>query len=324
VKEKYVGMFWGLVLVLVGAWFLATGRTNLTINDPYLGMAFTGGLSLLFFASYFVSGTKHWGWLFPACIFAGTALVILLSQIQGIGGGVMAAPVLVAVGVPFLVAYLQSPKDRSWALIPLYVMAALTLIVSFVDTIQGEFIGTLVLLMVALPFLVVYLRNRQRKWPLIPFGVLFVISLIPALTALVNENSIGVVMMLLMAAPFVVVYFLNQRNWWAIIPAGVFVSIALVVLLTLTVLAGRNDQQLLMEQVTGGVLFLCFGLTFLGVWLRRATAPTAWAIYPAVVLGLLALVTFIGGQKGLTYAGPLAVIVGGILLIYNSNRRKLV
>jgi hypothetical protein len=203
-------------------------------------------------------------------------------------------------------------------------MLALTLIVSFVDHIQGELIGTLVLLLVATPFLVVYLRNRQRKWPLIPFGVLVVVSIIPALTAVVNENFIGVAIMFLLAAPFVVVYFLNQRNWWALIPAGIFVSIGLVVLLSTSVLANRTGQELLMEQVTGGVLFLGLGLTFLGLWLRRASAPTGWAIYPAVVLGLMALATFIGGEKGLTYAGPLAVIVGGILLIYNSNRRKLV
>ncbi len=323
-KEKYVGMFWGLVLVLAGGWFLVTGRTNLTINDPYLGMVLNGGLSLLFFASYFASGPKRWGWLFPACIFAGTTLVILLSLVSGISGGVMAAPVLLSVGVPFLVAYLQEPDTRRWALIPVYVMAALTVIVSFVDGIPGELIGTLVLLMIAMPFLVVYLRNRQRKWPLIPFGVLALISLIPALTLMVNDNFIGVAVMLLLAAPFVVVYFLNRRNWWAIIPAGVFVSIGLVVLLSMTALAGRATQELLMEQVTGGVLFMGLGLTFLGLWLRRSSAPTAWAGYPAVVLGLLALVTFIGGQKGLTYAGPLAVIVGGILLIFNSNRRKAV
>ncbi len=323
-KEKYVGMFWGLVLILAGGWFLVTGRTNLTINDPYLGIMLTGGLSLLFFSSYFISGPKRWGWLFPACIFAGTALVTLLSLVPGVSGGMLAAPVLVAVGVPFLVAYLQSPKDRGWALIPVYVMAALTLIVFLVEGIPGELVGTLVLLMIAIPFLVVYLRNRQRKWPLIPFGVLALISLIPALTLMVNDNFIGVAVMLLLAAPFVVVYFLNPRNWWAMIPAGVFVSISLVVLLSMTVLADRTGQELLMEQVTGGVLFLGLGLTFLGLWLRRSGAPTAWAIYPAAVLGLLALVTFIGGQKGLTYAGPLAVIVGGILLIFNSNRRKLV
>jgi hypothetical protein len=323
-KEKYVGMFWGLVLVLVGGWFLVTGRTNLTINDPYLGMLLNGGLSLLFFASYLASGPKRWGWLFPACIFAATTLVILLSLVQGVSGGVMAAPVLVSVGVPFLVAYLQEPTKRRWALIPVYVMAALTVIVSFVEGIPGELIGTLVMLMIAMPFLVVYLRDHQRKWALIPFGVLALISIIPALTLMVNDNFIGVAVMLLMAAPFVAVYFLNPRNWWAIIPAGVFVSIALVVLLSTTVLAGRTGQEMLMEQVVGGVLFLCFGLTFLGVWLRRSNAPTAWAVYPAGVLGLLALVTFIGGEKGLTYAGPLAVIVGGILLIFNSNRRKLV
>ena len=74
---KHVGIFWGAVLVVAGVWFLATGANSITIEDPYLGLALTAGLSALFFASYLISGPQHWGWLFPACIFAGVSLVIV-------------------------------------------------------------------------------------------------------------------------------------------------------------------------------------------------------------------------------------------------------
>jgi hypothetical protein len=56
----------------------------------------------------------------------------------------------------------------------------------------------------------------------------------------------------------------------------------------------------------------------------KAPNTNRWALIPAGVFVSIGLVAFIGGQQGLTYAGPLAVIVVGILLIYNSNRRKLV
>src|SRR5512139_3985039 len=153
-KEKYVGMFWGAVLILLGAAFLVTRSTSFTITDPWLGMALTGGLSLLFFASYFLSGVHKWGWLFPACIFAGTTLTVMLTQIfPAPQGGWIAAPILLAIAVPFLVAYLQDREKNGWALIPTYIMVVLTLMAALADQIQGELVGTLFLLLVALAFL---------------------------------------------------------------------------------------------------------------------------------------------------------------------------
>lgn len=322
-KEKYLGAFWGIILILAGAFFLLVGHNSFVIRDPYIGMALNGGLSILFFATYFLSSTRRWGWLFPACIFAGAGLVILMSIIPGVNGGVVAAPVLLSVAVPFLVVYIQKPETRRWALIPVYVMVVLALVVSFAEWIAGELVATLVLLSIALPFLLVYLANRARKWALIPFGVLTVISLIPAMASVLSDNSMGAAVMFLLATPFLVVYFWSQRNWWALLPAGLFLSLGVIILLTLTVLAGHNDTEPMMQQVVGGLLFLGWAATFLVLWLRRASVPTAWAIYPASVLGVLSLAAFIGGQKGLNYIWPLAIIAGGLILLYNSYRHKL-
>lgn len=323
-SERNVKIFWGAALVLVGLGYLATGANFAVISNPYLGLALNGGLSALFFASYFVNGTKRWGWLFPACIFAGAALVIALSLLPGEEGAWISAPVFLSVAAPFLVAYLQDRQGRRWALIPVYAMAALTLITLSVDWVPGELIGTLVLLVIALPFLAIYLMRPERKWALIPFGVLVVISIIPALVVATDGGAGGATAMLfLLAIPFVVVYVLDRRNWWALIPAGGLATIGLVVWLALTLLEGRAPGDQMVEKVTGGALFLGWGLTFLVLWLRRASAPTAWAIYPALVLGLLALATFLTGEQGLKYAFPLAVITSGALLLYNAGRRRL-
>lgn len=184
-RERFVTMFWGAVLILGGVVFLITGSTNFGTDNPWLAMAFTAGMSLAFFVSYFLSGVQRWGWLFPACFFAGiTLIVLLLTQLfPNAQGGWIAAPVLLSIGAPFLAAYLLDPQKRGWALIPAYVLLVVTLIAAFADRIQGELVGTFVLLAIAFPFLVVYLRNRARKWALIVSGVLALISLIPALTA---------------------------------------------------------------------------------------------------------------------------------------------
>ena len=38
-KEKYVGIFWGVVLIILGAFYLVTGAHSFTITDPELGLA---------------------------------------------------------------------------------------------------------------------------------------------------------------------------------------------------------------------------------------------------------------------------------------------
>lgn len=196
-KEKIVGMFWGAVLIVLGAAFLVTGATSIQIRNPWLGITFAGGLSLAFFASYFLSGVEKWGWLFPACIFAAITLVELITQLfPGADGGWLAAPILLAIAAPFLVAYFQDREKHKWALIPAYALAAITIIAAVADRIRGEVVGTFVLLLVGLPFLMVYLRYRTRRWALIVFGVLAAISIIPALSAGLGDAVLPVILIL--------------------------------------------------------------------------------------------------------------------------------
>ncbi len=410
-KEKYVGMFWGAVLILIGAWFLVTRTTSFTITNPWLGMALTGGLSLVFFASYFLSGEEKWGWLFPACIFAGVTLTVLLTQIfPAPQGGWIGAPVLLGIAAPFLVAYFQDREKNRWALFPTYglvaitliaalsdfiqgeflgslflllialpflaiylrdhtrrwalivagvlavislipayamvamtliavfadrlkgdlagtlfmLLVAVTLIAAFADRIQGELVGTLVLLLIALPFLAVYLRDRSRRWALIVAGVLAVISVIPALSAGLNGEIVGPVVLFLFAAAFFVVFFTGMQRWWSLLTAGIFTTLGVVALLTQSTIAETLGGEARAGQLSGAVFFLGLALSFLVLWLRRASVRTAWAIYPAVVLAAMALVTFIVGQPGYDVAWPIILIAGGALLLYLSYRRRLV
>jgi len=108
-------------------------------------------------------------------------------------------------------------------------MFVISIIVLFEDRINGNIIGTLVLFSIALPFLVVYLFNRNQRWALIPFAALSVIGIIPLLEYMMGGEVLGWMVMFLFAIPFYVVFFWSKDNWWALIPAGVFTSIGLVV-----------------------------------------------------------------------------------------------
>jgi len=223
-----------------------------------------------------------------------------------------------------LVVYLRDRDKYDWALIPTFALAAIALIAAVADCIQGELVGTLVLLLIALPFLFVYLRNRTRRWALIVFGVLAVISLIPALSAGVNQDFVGSAVMFLFAAAFFVVFFTNKQRWWALIPAGIFATIGVVTLLTPASMVELLGGEPLAGQVSGAVFFLGVGLTFLVLWLRRAVAPTAWAIYPAAVLGALALIILVVGQAGNEIVFPVLLIAGGALILYLAYRKRYV
>ena len=189
----------------------------------------------------------------------------------------------------------------------------------------GEWFATGFMLAVALPFLVVYLLNRERKWALIPSRLIAITGLIPLLaTRFEGENLAGLIN-LMIGVPFLVVYFWSARNWWALIPAGFFISVAVGVVISGGTFAGNfalNEVDRI-GQMVAGVMLLGWGLTFFLLWLRRANVPTAWAIYPAAVLGFLAVVTAVFGEKaGLNYTWPLLIIAAGGLLVYNNWIKK--
>jgi drug/metabolite transporter (DMT)-like permease len=325
-KEKYVGYFWGAVLIVIGVVFLVTRTTSFQINDPWIGMAVTGGLSLAFFASYYLNGKEKWGWLFPACILAGSTLTILLAiLIPEPQGGWIAAPTLLGIGVPFLAAYLLDRQKNGWALYATAGIVVLTIIAALSDVVQGEWMGTVVMLLAALVFLVVYLRNRKRIWPAIVAGALAVISVIPPLSAGLNSDLVAVVVMFLFALAFFVLFFTGQsKRWWALIPAGVFATIGVVVLLTLPRVAEGLGSEEQAGRIAGAVFLLGLGLTFLAVWLLRHRAPTAWGIYPAIILAVLGLIALVTGQPGLDFLWPILLIAGGALLVWQAYRKKLV
>jgi hypothetical protein len=107
---------------------------------------------------------------------------------------------------------------------------------------------------------------------------------------------------------FFAIYFSDRERWWAIIPGGVLVTLGLVSVAA-EVFGGRE---------TGGLLMAGLGLTFL---LVAILASLQWAWIPGLVL--LVIGVLIGGlQEGaMNYVWPIALIVGGLLLIFQFARR---
>lgn len=319
-KSKWMAIFWAVVMIAAGVLFLLreTGVIQFERIPQNVGVIIFAVLSAFFFLTYFLEGVRNWGWLFPAFILASLALIIGLTG-TSLGRTLSGAPVLLAVAIPFLVAFLFEPKKGWWALIPAWVMICLTLVVFFERRVSGNLIGAFFLYSIALPFLVVYLLDRTRRWALIPFASMAVLGTIPLLEGFVSGQAMGLVVMLLFSVPFFVVYLWSKSNWWALIPAGVFASIALVVLYSLFFKSFGTMRGF--DPIGTALLLTGIGLTFGALWLRRATQPTEWAKVPALVLFALAALSVIFGSNS-GFIGPVALIVVGAVILLSGLFKK--
>jgi len=308
-------LFWGVLLIAGGGLALSQQMGYLDQLPESIWMWIFALVSFGAFLSYALSGMKDWGWLFPAGIFGGLAVTVGLAA-NDVGTAAVGSPLFIGLLIPFGAVYLKDRARNWWALIPGALMLFLALTTLLVDSIGGEWIGSLFLFLIALSFLVVYLNNRNHTWALLVAYIMGVLSIAPAMSAGGGDTAayFGSVFLFAVALPFFVLYFRSIENWWAIIPAGVMT--------TLAVIAGAAIAGWIRDEAQGGYAnaVLMFGLaaTFAVVWLRHARE---WAKPVTIVLAALAVASvFFASYTEIFW--PLAIIAAGIYLLYNSMRPK--
>ena len=309
-------LFWGVLLIGGGALALAGQLGYIDNLSPALWIFVFAAISLLGFVSYAISGWTQWGWLFPAGVFGGLAVTIALAT-NHVDSAAVGSPLFFGLLIPFVAAYLTDRTRNWWALIPGGVMLFLALTTLLVDNVGGEWVGALFLLLIGLVFLGVYLNNRTRLWALIVAYVFGVLSIAPMLAAGGEMAAyFGSVFLFGVALPFFILYFRSAQNWWAIIPAGVLTVVGVIA--TLAIAGFINDAT------SGGYVnaFLMAGLAvvFAILWLRH---NKDWAKIAAVVLAVVAVasVFFVSAYE---IFWPVAIILGGIYLLYTALRPKAV
>jgi hypothetical protein len=138
--------------------------------------------------------------------------------------------ILAAAGLGAFGVYLTNRSD--WGLlIPAYVLWAIAGLVGLIELniLRDESVATYVLAAIALPFLVVYLRNRDQWWALIPAYVLLAVGVMVGLIGLgvLDDLLVPAYVMFAIAIPFFAVYARNTKQWWALIPGGIMAVIGL-------------------------------------------------------------------------------------------------
>jgi len=308
------GLFWGILLILAGLLALADQMGYIDTFSAQMWIILFAGISMLGFVSYALSGFKQWGWLFPAGVFGGLALIIVLAE-ANVDSAAVATPLFIGLTIPFAAAYLTDRTRNWWALIPGGVMVFLALTTLLVDTAGGEWVGALFLFMIALAFLVVYLNNQTRIWALIVAYATAVLGLAPLMSIGGRDAAyFGPIFLFAVALPFFVVYFRSANHWWAIIPAGALTTLALITALAIAGwIRNANEGGYANALLMGGL-----AATFAVVWLRDAKP---WARIVTIALALVAVASvFFASYSQIFW--PVAIILVGIYLFYTALRPK--
>jgi hypothetical protein len=279
-KVNRSSLFWGILLVAFGGLALAQQMGYLDELPDSVWMWIFGFVSLVSFISYALSGWKDWGWLFPAGVFGGLAIIVGLA-VSGYENAAIGSPLFFGLLIPFVAAYLTNRANNWWALIPGGVMLFLALVTLLVDsTANDEWIGALFLFMIGLPFLVVYLHDRTKNWwALIPAGVMLFLSLIVVLSTLVEGEWIGSLFLFAIALSFFVVYQNNRTRQWALLVAYIMFVLSLAPIMS----SFGGDTA----AYFGSVVFIAIAVPFFILYFR--SADNWWAIITAGVMTTLAV-----------------------------------
>ena len=207
-------------------------------------------------------------------------------------------------------------SDRSewWPLIPTYVLWAIAGLLALVElnVLRDQFLPTYVLCTIALPFLVVYLRDRAQWWALIPAYVLIAVAALVFLseTALLRDTFQATFVLTAIALPFLVAYLRDRAQWWALIPAYVLLSIGVMVLL--------QELGILSDFLVPAYVMFVIAIPFFVVYIRN---PKQW--WPLIPGGIMAAIglSFLM-VEAFQYVFPVLVILVGFLILIRSFTRK--
>jgi hypothetical protein len=222
--------------------------------------------------------------------------------------------VLAVSGLVVLAIYLT---DRAaWELLlTAYVLLAISGLIAFaeLDILPEPFIAIYVLTAIALPFLVVFLRNRGNWWALIPCYVLIAIGIMIGLVEwdVLQGAFVATYVLVAIALPFLVVFFHNRDNWWALIPCYVLLAIGIMIALI--------GLQVLSDLLIPTYVLFAIAIPFFVVFARNPREW--WSLIPGGILAVIGL-SFLLATAAIQVVGAVVLIVAGVLVLVLQLIRK--
>lgn len=169
------GIVWGGLLIVLGILSLVETTTDLS-EWLWVAILAAGGFVAL---AVYITDRSETGLLILAYVLLAIAGLVALLTLEILEDAWVATYVLSAIGLPFLVAFFVTGRSGWGLLIPAYVLLSIAVMVPLIEEeiLVDAVIATYVLLVIAIPFLVVYARNSKQWWALIPGGILALIGL---------------------------------------------------------------------------------------------------------------------------------------------------
>lgn len=182
-RAKATGVIWGIVLIVLGIFFLLENLNKVHFGDIFWGVVM--GVGGILFLSWFVQAKAHWWALIPGVILLSLAGVSLLNYFaphvsETWSGGI----ILGGIGLSFLLVYLSATMNW-WALIPAGVMFTLAVVSTLDELSIGIDTGGIFFIGLGLTFGVLAVAPTPAgamRWAWIPalalltFGVLLLVS----------------------------------------------------------------------------------------------------------------------------------------------------
>lgn len=242
-------------------------------------------------------------------------LGVLLVVNNSIAGSVMdvawpAAFLLGAVGFGWAYA-----GDRElWTAIVSYVSGALGLILALaLFNVDNLWMPELALILIGVPFLYVWFRDRAQWWALIPAYVMFVLVL---MFVVLGENSdlIPSYVLAAIGLPFLYVWARDRAQWWYLVPALIMIGMALIFLF-----AGADYNALpALIMAVVGIPFVVIAL-ITRKWLLLV--PGAILLLFAVAIGPVIEGNY-DSLNTVTLLSALLLIGGGVYLLWDGRRQE--
>jgi len=173
-RSRKQGLVWGGLFIVLGVMALLEIVTDLSAWI-WVAVLVIGGLGV--FGIYATDRAEKWLLIISYALLAVAGLVTLIT-LDVLQDPLIATYVLLAIALPFLVAFLAD-RTRWGLLIPAYVLIVVGVMVPLTElnVLDDNLTAAFILIAVAIPFFVVFLRNTKNWWALIPGGILAIVGL---------------------------------------------------------------------------------------------------------------------------------------------------
>jgi hypothetical protein len=198
---------WGGVLILVGLLLLVNQFVELS---PWVWVLMLAAAGLGAFGLY-LTDRSDWAMLLATYVLWAITMLVALIELNVLHDDAIAIYALIAIALPFLAVFWRD-RAQWWALIPAYVLLVIGVMIGLIGlgVLDDLLVPAYVLFAIAIPFFVVYARDRRLWWALIPGGILAVVGL----SFLVIEAAlayIGAVVLLIVGAWILVRVFTRRE-----------------------------------------------------------------------------------------------------------------